>query len=195
MTCMISYLSRCLCYVLILLMTIELAGCCGYKKIKNKKNPNDSIADSLKKSNKKPGRNTSVTISNEFNDDIDIDLTGELPLRAKDEKSRDLYEKLDYANKLYKQRNYESALREIDRILPTIENDPYLEMQVWTLSAVISDKSDKPRRKKRSYTKMMEARDKLLKDVRYKKAYEDGMICADFIASATMIGDKKYDFE
>ena len=192
MTCKISYLCRCICIMLALLMTIELAGCCGYKKNKRVKN-NDFLTESLKKQKNKTSNKDSLIIS-EFGD-VHIDLDGEIPLRPQDEQSKDLYEKLDYANQLYKSRNYESALREIDRILQSINNDPYLEMQVWTLSGVVSDKANKPARKKRSYAKMMKAWEKVLKDPRYKNAYKDGMICQELIESASKTGDKKYDFE
>jgi hypothetical protein len=39
---------------------------------------------------------------------------------------------------------------------------------------------------------MIEAFEVLLKDSRYKKAYEDGMACQDFATMAAKKGDKKY---
>ncbi len=193
MTSKVSYLYRCFCIMLLLLIIIELAGCCGYKKKKSDKTA-DYLTESLKKSRNKSAKNNDSLIVNEFGD-VHIDLEGEIPLRPQDEQSKDLYEKLDYANQMYKSRNYESALREIDRILQSINNDPYLEMQVWTLSGIVSEKANKSGRKKRSYAKMMKAWEKLLKDPRYKNAYKDGMICQELIESASKTGEKKYDFK
>ena len=53
-------------------------------------------------------KNKALSISeNEFGD-IDIDLYGELPLRPSDERTNELYEKFEYANKMYKDRNYDN---------------------------------------------------------------------------------------
>lgn len=197
MTCKISYLYRWVCFVIVLLMAVWLEGCCGRKKITDKKKGNSTLVENIKKkSNKKFDKknNTQSISENEFGD-IDIDLSGELPLRPSDERTNELYEKFDYANKMYKDRNYDSALREINRIKQSINNDPYLMMQVYAFEAMVYGKKEQPGRRKHSYKKMMEAMTEVQKDNRYKKAYSDGMICQDLIASATKIGEKRYDFE
>ena len=126
-----------------------------------------------------------------------MNVTNQSPLRAQDELTSELYEKLDYANSMFKNHNYDGALREISRIQQNqaSKDDPYLRMQTWALSAMIYDKTGKNSRRKRSYTKMIETMEELKKDSRYKKSYEDGMICQGLIASATHKGDKKYDFK
>ena len=117
-------------------------------------------------------------------------------MRAQDEHTSELYEKFDYANKMLKNRNYDAALREVNRIQQEIKDDPYLELQTWALTAEIYDKTGKTSRRKRCYTKMLEAMEEVKKDSRYKKAYQDGMLCQDFIDMTLKKGDKKYgEFE
>ena len=195
MTCKTSYLYRSVSLLVVLLMAVCLEGCCRRKKVTEKKADNTSLVESIKNKSKKKVDKKNVTLSdNEFGD-VDIDLEGELPLRACDERTSELYEKLDYANKMYKDRNFDGALREISRIKQGIDNDPYLLMQVYAFEAMVYEKKDQPVRRKHSYKKMMEAMTEVRKDSRYKKAYNDGMICQNLIASATKIGEKKYDFE
>ncbi|MBQ3644935.1 MAG: hypothetical protein II961_10090 [Candidatus Riflebacteria bacterium] len=136
--------------------------------------------------------NSNSTSSSSGFEGIDVTLDGELPLRTQDEQTNELYEKLNYANKMYKNSNYDGALREISRIQQNIKDDPYLQLQTWALAAMVYDKTGKTSRRKRAYTKMLEVMEEVKKDSRYKKAYEDGMLCQDLIASVTKKGDKKY---
>ena len=175
-------------------MAFELTGCCGRKKSSdnNKKN---YLSGTLNKTNKKKKGKKEVDSNVGENGDIDIVLYGEMPLSEKDEKTKELYEKLDYANKLFKSRNYDSALREISRIRQQVDDDCYLKLQTWALSAMIYNQMGNTSKRKHSYRKMMESLDEVKKDARYKRAYEDGMICQSLIASATQKGDKKYGFD
>ena len=183
-----------MCVAFILLIAVGLSGCCGRKSQSNKKsNKKINFTGSLKKSNSKDKALVNASsVVNDFGNDIDIDLIGKLPLRSQDEHTNELYEKFNYANKMFKNSNYDAALREINRIQQEINNDPYLKLQTWALSAAIYDKTGKTSRRKRSYTKMLEAIEEVKKDSRYKKAYEDGMACKDFAALAAKKGDKKY---
>ena len=190
MTCKISRLLHFICIAFIFLMALGLSGCCGRKSQSNKKsNKKIDFAKSLNMSDSK--NKASVSGSSDEND-IDLDLIGKRPLRAQDEHTNELYEKLNYANKMLKNRNYDAALREVSRIQQEIKNDPYLELQTWALSAAIYDKTGKTSRRKRSYTKMLEVMEEVKKDPRYKKAYEDGMACKEFADIAVKKGDKKY---
>ena len=181
------------CLTFCFLLALGLSGCCGRKTQTTKNNKKNSFTDSLKKTNIKDKASGVVPVANEFGDDLDIDLIGKIPLSSQNEHTKELYEKLNYANKMYRNRNYDSALREIGRIQQEVNNDPYLEMQTWALSAMIYDKTGKNSRRKRSYTKMLEAIEEVKKDSRYKKAYKDGVECGSFIASIAKKGDKKYD--
>ncbi len=194
MTCKISRLLHLVCIAFILLTAFGLSGCCGRKIQSNKKsNKKIDFAESLKKPNIKDKAGVKgSSVVNDFGNDIDIDLIGKLPLRPQDERTNELYEKFNYANKMFKNSNYDAALREINRIQQEINNDPYLEVQTWALTAAVYDKTGKTSRRKRAYTKMIEAFEVLLKDSRYKKAYEDGMACQDFATMAAKKGDKKY---
>lgn len=188
----ISFLSSCI-YIGLIFAILVQTGCCGRKKPINKSKKNYNFSESLKKSNKKVAKKIVKDNTNEF-DDIDIDLSGSIPLRQKDELTSKLYERFSYANDMYKSRDYDGAIREISIIQQEAKNDPYLRMQTWALLAMIYDKTGKNSRRKRSYSKMIETMAEVQKDARYKKAYEDGMICQELIASATQKGDKKYDF-
>ncbi len=190
MTLKTNYRLRCICFILMLLVALDLVGCCRRKKKDAKKTGKVDIAESIKNIKKKGKKGTSNKVS-EF-DDVHIDLTGQLPLREKDEHTNELYEKMNHANKMYKNRNYDGALREVERIQLEINNDPYLEMQTWGLAAMIYDKTGKTSRRKRAYNKMIEAVTAVQKDPRYKKAYEDGKICQDLIEDAKTKGDKQY---
>ncbi len=175
--------------IFVSLAVFNLSGCCKYKKY-SKKNTKRNYAESLNK-NQRSNAGGSNSTSGGF-EGVDLTLDGELPLRSRDEQTNELYEKLNYANKMYKNSNYEGALREISRIQQNIKDDPYLHLQTWALAAMIYDKTGKTSRRKRAYTKMLEVMEEVKKDSRYKKAYEDGMLCQDLIASVTKKGDKKY---
>ncbi len=191
----INIIKKCFIFLnFVALVTLPLTGCCGYKKTSIQKSKSNSYADSIKKSYKKEKVNLKGHKINDFND-IDIDITGDLSLSSRNEHISELYNRLDYANKLFKKTNYDGALRELSRIQQENKDDPYLKMQSWALIAKIYDKTGKTSRRKRSYNKMMEAMSEVWKDSRYIKAYEDGMICQSLIASATKNGDKKYGFE
>ena len=174
----------------VFLAVFNLSGCCKYKKY-SKKTTKRNFSESLNKNQRGNAVNSNSTSLGEF-EGIDVTLDGELPLRTQDEQTSELYEKLNYANKMYKNSNYEGALREISRIQQNIKDDPYLHLQTWALAAMIYDKTGKTSRRKRAYTKMLEVMEEVKKDSRYKKAYEDGMLCQDLIASVTKKGDKKY---
>ncbi len=174
----------------VFLAVFNLSGCCKYKKY-SKKTTKRNFSESLNNNQRGNAVNSNSTSSGEF-EGIDVTLDGELPLRTQDEQTSELYEKLNYANKMYKNSNYEGALREISRIQQNIKDDPYLHLQTWALAAMIYDKTGKTSRRKRAYTKMLEVMEEVKKDSRYKKAYEDGMLCQDLIASVTKKGDKKY---
>ena len=173
-------------------MALELTGCCGRKK-NNDNNKKDYLSRTLKNKKKKDKKKVDSRIG-EYGD-VEMDLSGELPLRPNDEKTKELYEKLDHANKMFKNRNYDSALREINRIRQQIDNDCYLKLQTWALSAMIYNQMGNTSKRKHCYRKMMESLDEVKKDARYKRAYDDGMLCQSLIASATQKGDKKYDFD
>ncbi len=187
---MIPRASRCFCYVLILLTALNLLGCCGNKKNssssgrrgRSKRYTSDSSRAKEKSSNSEKSSAA---------EDIGNDLSDEGSLTQDQENTSELYEKMDYAHKMYKSTNYDGALREVERILQKIDNDPYLEMQVWGLSAMIHDKAGRTSRRKRSYRKMIDCMEQLQKDPRFRKSFEDGKECQELIEMAKKNGDKK----
>ena len=193
MTSKTNYRLRCICFILMLLVALDLTGCCKRKKKDAKKTGKVDIAESIKNIKKKGKKGTSEKTP-EF-DDVHIDLSGQLPLSEKDAHTSELYEKMNHANKMYKNRNYDGALREVERIQLEINNDPYLEMQTWGLAAMIYDKTGKTSRRKRAYNKLIESAEEVKKDSRYKKAYEDGKICQELIENAKEKGEKQYAAE
>ena len=187
---------RWICFFLIMLLAISLSGCCGRKKQKvSKSKGRIDMTDSLKKlGNKSKNKNTAKASAKKV-EDIAVDLAGQLPLREKDQQTKELYENLERANDLYKMRNYEGALRELDRIQRESADDPYLEMQAWALSATVYDKTGKTSRRKRAYRKMFDALVAVHKDPRYEKARQDGKECMELIKIAKEKGDEKYATE
>lgn len=171
-----------------------MTGCCGNRRKKEAGSETKDLSESIKEIRSKGELGAVKALNSEFAD-VHIDLSGQLPLRAKDERTSQLYGKMDYANKMYKKRNYDGALREVERIQNEINDDPYLKMQAWALAAKIYDKTGKTSRRKRSYTKMMEAMEEVRKDSRYKRAYEEGKLCVELIEIAKQKGDDKYAAE
>lgn len=185
---MIPRASRCFCYVLILLTALNLLGCCGSKKNSSVRRGRSKRYTSSSSGTKKTSSNSEKASADE---DIGIDLSDERPLTQAQENTRELYEKMDYAHRMYKSTNYDGALREVERILQKIDNDPYLEMQAWGLSAMIHDKAGRTSRRKRSYRKMIDCMEQLQKDPRFKKSFEDGKECQELIETVKKNGDKK----
>lgn len=184
-----SHIARCFCYLLMLVIALDLTGCCGYKggKKQSGKSSKTRTASSSKKSK-------SIVSSNAFeqSDGLVVSPTADIELKAQDERTTELYEKMDYANKMFKNENYDGALREVERIQREIDDDPYLEMQTWCMAAMIYDKTGKTSRRKRSYNKMLECMEKVQLDKRYKSAFEDGKLCKEYVELALEKGNKNY---
>lgn len=178
--------------LLIPLLVLDLVGCCGRKKV-SKDNNKDFYTKSLTKNkDKSKNKNIDNTISN---NGVDIDISSDISLSQQLERTKELYEKLDYANIMLKKRNYDGSLREIKRIQQVVRDDPYLMTQTWALSAKVYDKMGNTSGRKRSYKRMLESLEELQKDSRYKNAYKDGMVCQKLIAYAKEKGGKNNDFE
>ena len=77
-------------------------------------------------------------------------------------------------------------------MLRQIENDPYLEAQTWSLSAMIYDKQGKTSRRKRSFRKMTECIEALQKDSRYINVYKEGMLYQELFGTIKEMGGEKY---
>lgn len=111
---------------------------------------------------------------------------------AEQKKTEHLYKRLEYAYSLYTRQNYEGALNETESMLRQIENDPYLEAQAWSLSAMIYDKQGKSSRRKRSFRKMTECIEALQKDSRYINVYKEGMLYQELFGTIKEMGGEKY---
>lgn len=111
---------------------------------------------------------------------------------AEQKKTEHLYKRLEYAYSLYTRQNYEGALNETESMLRQIENDPYLEAQTWSLSAMIYDKQGKSSRRKRSFRKMTECIEALQKDSRYINVYKEGMLYQELFGTIKEMGGEKY---
>jgi hypothetical protein len=120
----------------------------------------DGDLASLKKS--KP-----VKARNELN-------TGDPQLDESRRRKAQHYKRLEYAHQMLLRSNPQGALREIERIQMDLRDDPYLEMQTWYLSSMVYHRLGKTSRRKRSMRKMLETMEKLQKDERLRKAYQEG---------------------
>lgn len=180
-------------FLLAVSILFGLVGCCGSKKI-TKNSKSKSFTKSFGQKKSKSDSNKVDLSLNSFND-IDIDISGELPLKGNQEQTKELYKKLDYANVMLKKHNYDGSLREIKRIQQVVHDDPYLMTQTWALAAKVYDKMGNINGRKRSFKKMMDSLAQVQKDSRYKNAYSDGMVCQKLIAYVEEKGGKKYDFK
>lgn len=170
-----------------LLLLTSLTGCCSRKvdlKPVNGRPGSGLDGNGGKIATKTPSsrENTAVSINDP-----------ERPLRDKDYKTRDLYKRFEYAFDMFNSNNLDGALREVERLQLEIDDDPYLEMQSWYLSAMIYHKSDKASRRKRSMRKMLECMEQLQKDPRFRNAFEDGMISQEVVKMAIEKGEGRYE--
>lgn len=173
-----------LCIMSVVLATFALSGCCtGPRKKTAKKG-----AELTEKVNDVE-KNASVTAAIDINSDRKTESDS---LSDSEKLTASLYRRLGYSFEMFKRDNYDGALREVERLQLEINNDPYLEMQSWYLSAMIYHKTGKASRRKRSMRKMLESMEQLQKDPRFKKSFKDGMDSQELINMAVKKGEGKY---
>ena len=174
--------------LLLVLAILHLPGCCS-RKTTDKRNDNG----------RKPAIDSSANSSQ--NGSVQAQGSGEVlisgnesvrPLRDKDKRIREQYRRLEYAFEMYNSANFDGALREVERLQLEINNDPYLEMQSWYLSAMIYHKSDKPSRRKRAMRKMLESMEQVQRDPKGRAALEDGMNSQELMNLAREKGNDRY---
>jgi hypothetical protein len=116
----------------------------------------------------------------------------QLPEREKDRRTQELYKRLEFSFDMYQKENFDGALREVERVQMDINDDPYLEMQTWYLSAMIYHKSGKTSRRSRAMRKMLEVMETLQKDPRFRESFEEGMMSQQVIDMALSKGEGRY---
>ncbi|HAE38804.1 MAG TPA: hypothetical protein DCG57_09210, partial [Candidatus Riflebacteria bacterium] len=116
----------------------------------------------------------------------------QLPEREKDRRTQELYKRLEFSFDMYQKDNFDGALREVERVQMDINDDPYLEMQTWYLSAMIYHKSGKTSRRSRAMRKMLEVMETLQKDPRFRESFEEGMMSQQVIDMALSKGEGRY---
>jgi len=174
--------------LLLVLAMLSLPGCCTRKAVDRRK------ASSERSSEKSPATVTR-TVAAPTAADGEVMVSGNETariLRPQDRKTKEQYRRLEYAFDMYNSQNYDGSLREVERLQLEIDNDPYLEMQSWYLSAMIYHKTDKSSRRKRAMRKMLESMEQLQKDPRFRNAYEDGMIGQELVGMAVKKGEGRY---
>lgn len=173
------------CLVLVLLATFVLSGCCSRKTDQSNKRriePKPQVAD--KSSTAAPPSAIGVNGKDQSMRNVTVSDAEKL--------SASLYRRLDYSFEMFRRDNMDGALREVERLQLEINNDPYLEMQSWYLSAMIYHKTGKASRRKRSMRKMLETMEQLQKDPRFKRAFQDGMDSQDLVNMALKKSEGKY---
>ncbi len=116
----------------------------------------------------------------------------QLPDREKDRRTQELYRRLELSFEMFQKENFDGALREVERVQMDVNDDPYLEMQTWYLSAMIYHKTEKPSRRSRAMRKMLELMETLQKDPRFRESFEEGMMSQQVIDMALTKGEGKY---
>lgn len=160
-------------------------GCCtktGPRPIRNifPENPVKSVS--------RVGSQTEVQNSGEASVLVDP----QLPEREKDRRTQELYRRLELSFEMFQKENFDGALREVERVQMEINEDPYLEMQTWYLSAMIYHKTAKPSRRGRAMRKMLELMETLQKDPRFRQSFEEGAMSQQVIDMALTQGEGKY---
>ncbi len=116
----------------------------------------------------------------------------QMPEREKDRRTQELYRRFELSFEMFQKDNFDGALREVERIQMDLNDDPYLEMQTWYLSAMIYHKTEKPSRRGRAMRKMLELMETLQKDPRFRESFEEGMMSQQVIDMALTQGEGKY---
>jgi len=114
------------------------------------------------------------------------------PEREKDRRTQELYRRLELSFEMFQKENFDGAMREVERVQMDINDDPYLEMQTWYLSAMIYHKTAKPSRRGRAMRKMLELMETLQKDPRFRESFEEGTMSQQVIDMALTRGEGKY---
>jgi len=175
-----------LCLFLTFLAVLAMTGCCSRKADRSHRPRRDLT--------KTPAENRDISVSSTAADPS-VNKAGSAvtpAVSAADKLSSSLYRRLDYSFEMFRRDNMDGALREVERLQLEINNDPYLEMQSWYLSAMIYHKTGKASRRKRSMRKMLETMEQLQKDPRFKKSFQDGIESQDLINMALKKGEGKY---
>jgi hypothetical protein len=172
------------CIALAVLTVAVTSGCCSRSAPIRKK---DLSASRQELTGKTPSEDRSPGA-----DDTIIDGTDAAPLSDREKRTSQLYQRMEYAFEMFRTDNIDGALREVERVQLELNNDPYLEMQTWYLSAMIYHKSGKTSRRKRSMRKMLEVMEQLQKDPRFRQSLEDGLISQDVIKQAIEKGEGRY---
>lgn len=179
-----------MCLFLAVLAVFASAGCCSRRsdnRIKPRKDPKREVVDRS---------NTVTPLSVGESVDKKADFAENSAVSDAEKLSASLYRRLDYSFEMFRRDNMDGALREVERLQLEINNDPYLEMQSWYLSAMIYHKTGKASRRKRSMRKMLETMEQLQKDPRFRKSFQDGMDSQDLINMALKKSEGKYaDYE
>lgn len=175
--------------VVVLFLTIMMAFIsCGTK---TKRKPSFKNKTAVASSNTVNKTANSVALSdNEAPANENFPRVSKRKLTSEQKQTAQLYKRLDTAYSLYQRGNYESALSEVESVMRNLHKDPYLEAQVWAMSAMIYDKQHKNSRRKRAYRKMVECIENLQKDKRYTRMYEVGKDNADLFGKIHELGGK-----
>ncbi|HNX75035.1 MAG TPA: hypothetical protein PLM07_07580 [Candidatus Rifleibacterium sp.] len=183
-----SGIGRAAFVLLAMLLLLNLSGCCARKNVGRQSNRTRNNTDQKQS-------NASTSMARNPSSGGEQMIAGNemtRALRPQDQKTKEQYQRLEYAFSMYNVSNFDGALREVERLQLEINQDPYLEMQSWYLSAMIYHKTDKISRRKRAMRKMLETMEQVQKDPRYRNAYADGMISQEMIKLAKEKGDGRY---
>lgn len=164
---------------------ITVAGCCNVRR--RRPIPSHKIKDTIKKNDSISKQKTELKPES-------MRYYAGKKLTQKQIKLTKIYENLEEAEKMLDRKNAEGALRTVKRIQNSVQNNPYLDMQTWYLSAKIYNKMGKTSRRKRAMRKMISAMKKMQKNPSYYKAYKDGMMSKDLVNRVIKKEKGKYDF-
>ena len=177
--------SRLLILLNIVAIILFCTGCCTRQ---TRRPPDQKFTPDPNQTERRPAVpdvNSGVALATDFSE-------RQLPEREKDRRTQELYKRLEFSFDMYQKENFDGALREVERVQMEINDDPYLEMQTWYLSAMIYHKSGKTSRRSRAMRKMLEVMETLQKDPRFRESFEEGMMSQQVIDMALSKGEGRY---
>ena len=174
-------------FILLNVLAIALfcTGCCTRP---TQRLPGQKFTPDLAHANRRPDASS---LHPENGDAVEF-TDNQQPQREKDQRTQEMYRRLEFSFEMYRKDNFDGALREVERVQMDINDDPYLEMQTWYLSAMIYHKTAKTSRRSRAMRKMLELMETVQKDPRFRSSFEDGMTSQQVIDMALSKGEGRY---
>ncbi len=89
-------------------------------------------------------------------------------------------------------RNYDAALRDLERLKLQHPDDPYVAMRVQYLEARIAHRQNNAKARKTAMDAMLKSMERVQQDPRFQEAHREGRVAQDVIKQSIQQGGEKY---